>query len=223
MQTFTESPECTKEAISPPETAAHESNPGPSVSSEAWEDGESELHQLIAEWSAGNKDAEARLYQGAYAHLKRIARRALQACGRYDHLATTALVNECYIKLARAAPKVENVSHFMALCARAMRQLVIDASRRSMAQKRSSAEAGMEETDLSASFFAAQPESVVSLGQFLSDLEKHDERLTRIAECRIFVGMESRELARVLGVTERTVQREWNRIRALMTVALEMD
>jgi DNA-directed RNA polymerase specialized sigma24 family protein len=64
------------------------------------------------------------------------------------------------------------------------------------------------------------PESIAALDQALTDLDKREPRLARIAECRIFGGMETEEIAATFGVTERTVQREWLRVKALLALVL---
>ena len=67
---------------------------------------------------------------------------------------------------------------------------------------------------------ALSPESIAALDQALSDLDRREPRLARIAECRIFSGLETAEIATIFGVTERTVQREWLRVKALLVLAL---
>lgn len=195
---------------------------------------ESEFASQLRAWAAGDSSAGDALYASAYADLKLVARRSLRSLGRADQLSTTMLVNECYLKLARsgvAGP--ETRQHYLALCARAMRQIIVDSARRQLADKRGGASAlsgAVQEQELSlltdAELLAAPgrslgPEAVAALDEALSTLERGEPRLARIAECRIFSGMECMEIATVLGVTERTVQREWQRIKALLLLALE--
>lgn len=187
---------------------------------------ESTFAEQLAAWADGDASAADRLYAAAYGELKQIAHRSLRSQGRGDQLQTTVLVNECYLKLATAgAVDARTRGHFLALCARAMRQIIVDSARRHLADKRSGEIEAItvESLDL-ASGEASQsltPEAVAALDQALDELGSREPRLARIAECRIFSGMECREIAEVLGVTERTVQREWLRVKALLVLALE--
>lgn len=179
---------------------------------------------LIA-WSRGDSSARDRLYAGAFQELKQIASRSLRAHGRGDQLQTTVLVNECYIKLAASgAISAESRHHFMALCARAMRQIIVDSARRQMAEKRDGGE--MWQITLSESMPDVQmpttlgPESIAALDQALTELDRREPRLARIAECRMFSDMSTAEIAETFGVNERTVQREWLRVKSLLVLVL---
>jgi RNA polymerase sigma factor (TIGR02999 family) len=176
-------------------------------------------------WRHGDQAAGDRLYASAYDELKQVASRGLRALGRGDQLQTTVLVHECYLKLlASGSIDVESRRHFLALCARAMRQIIVDSARRQLAEKRGegpawhvtlgsmSAESAMPDT--------LGPEAIATLDQALTDLDAREPRLARIAECRIFGDMPTTEIAATFGVTERTVQREWLRVKALLALVL---
>jgi RNA polymerase sigma factor (TIGR02999 family) len=173
-------------------------------------------------WREGDQAAADRLYANAYQELKGVASRSLRAYGRGDQMQTTMLVNECYLKLAGSSASAENRRHFMALCARAMRQIIVDSARRQLADKRGAGE--VWQLTLSDAAIgtpdALGPEAIAALDQALTDLDKREPRLARIAECRIFSGMDSAEIAATFGVTERTVQREWLRVKALLMMVL---
>lgn len=181
--------------------------------------------QLLNAWAAGDASAGDRLYLVAYEELKSIARRSLRGQGRGDQLQTTVLVHECYLKLlAGGAVDARTRQHFLALCARAMRQIIVDSARRQLADKRGGVLTRVTLDPAAPSLPSAEslsPEAVTALDQVLSQIAKREPRLARIAECRIFSGMECHEVAEVLGVTERTVQREWLRVKALLVYALE--
>lgn len=118
----------------------------------------------------------------------------------------------------------EDRSHFLALCARAMRQIIIDSARRQLAGKRGGGDwhVALDDGVLSLpSGDALGPEAIAILDQALTQIGAREPRLARIAECRIFSDMGSAEIAQVFGVTERTVQREWQRIKALLVLVLE--
>src|SRR5690606_1496761 len=155
-----------------------------------------------------------------YAELQSIARRTLRTHGRGDQLRTTVLVHECYLRLVDHAAAAQTRNHFLALCARVMQQLIVDSARRSTALKRGG-DAIAVTLDGVDGQHALQPESLAVLDQALTALDQRDPRLARIAECRIFAGMDSAEIADAFGLTERSVQREWNRVRALLSLALE--
>ena len=175
-------------------------------------------------WSQGDQAAGDRLYASEFEQLRQLASRSLRAHGRGDQLQTTVLVNECYLKLATAgAVQAESRTHFLALCARAMRQIIVDSARRQLAGKRDGQEIPITLADgapLDLGRNALSPESIAALDQALSDLDRREPRLARIAECRIFSGLETAEIATIFGVTERTVQREWLRVKALLVLAL---
>jgi RNA polymerase sigma factor (TIGR02999 family) len=185
------------------------------------------MHDLGA-WRRGDQAAGDRLYSNAYAELKQIASRGLRALGRGDHLQTTVLVHECYLKLlSSGSVDVDSRRHFLALCARAMRQIIVDSARRQLAEKRGEGPAwhvtlGSVSAD-SAMPDALGPEAIATLDQALTDLDAREPRLARIAECRIFGGMASAEIAATFEVTERTVQREWLRVKALLALVLDID
>jgi RNA polymerase sigma factor (TIGR02999 family) len=182
-----------------------------------------EFSRQLDAWSKGDRGAGDRLYSTAYDDLKTIAHRCLRSHGRGAQLSTTVLVNECYLKLATSGVVgSENREHFLALCARAMRQIIVDSARRELAGKRNAQDEFdhlcVESTLLHAPL---SPESVAALDQALTGLDAREPRLARIAECRIFADMSSEDIARALDVNERTVQREWLRIKALLSVILE--
>lgn len=181
--------------------------------------------QDLLAWSRGDPAAGDRLYASAFQELKQIASRSLRAYGRGDQLQTTVLVNECYLKLAGGgAITAESRRHFMALCARAMRQIIVDSARRQMAEKRDGGQ--MWQITLSESMpdtpspTTLGPESIAALDQALTELDRREPRLARIAECRMFSDMSTAEIAETFNVTERTVQREWLRVKALLVMVI---
>ncbi len=139
-----------------------------------------------------------------------LARRQL-ARERAGHtLHATALVHEAYVKLAAGAIEASDRAHFLAIAARAMRQILVDHARRKKAQKRGG---DWEVTTLTDGSQAVEfrPEEVLALDRALDEL---DERQRQVVELRFFGGMEEGEVATVLGVSERTVRRDWVKARA---------
>lgn len=160
------------------------------------------------------------LLPDVYEELKRLAHRQLARMRPGGTLSTTALVHETYERLAaaRALPSDDRV-HFFALCARAMRQVIIDHARQRGAAKRGAGAPRFELADADLPD-CAQPDALVALDQALLALEALDPRLVRLVELRLFAGLEPPQVAELLGVTVRTVQRDWQRARAWLGAAL---
>lgn len=126
----------------------------------------------------------------------------------------TALVNEAYLKLVGdSAPELNNRSHLLGVAARAMRQVLVEHARRRLAAKRGGGDVAVTLIDEIAP--AEMPnEQVVALDEALTRLDVLSPRLRQVVECRFFAGLTEDETAQVLGVTARTVQRDWARARA---------
>jgi RNA polymerase sigma factor (TIGR02999 family) len=141
-----------------------------------------------------------------YADLRRIARAVLQA-DAHATLNPTALVHECYLRLARSgAAGVESRAHFLSLAARAMRQLMLNHARDRIAAKRGGGapQVALSERDAAAD---SQAEQLIHLDQALQRLAAEDERMARVVECRVFAGLGEQETADALDIPLRTVQR----------------
>ena len=155
------------------------------------------------------ESALAPLVPIVYEELRRIARRQLRNERTGHTLTTTALVHESYLKLAeqtRAA--FHDRAHFLAVAAQAMRRILIDYARGHRASRRGG---DQQRIDLDDATLAAveQSESLIALHEALERLEKLDPRQSRVVEYRFFGGMTEQETATALGVTERTVRRDW--------------
>lgn len=173
--------------------------------------------QLLAQARAGDEVARDAAYTLVYDELKRLAHRHLIG-QRAATFCTTALVHEAYLRLSGAACTPQDRRHFIALSARAMRFVLVDHARRAAAQKRDGDVQALSVTG--GAFANGGGESgiteVLALDQALERLSTLDERLARIVEWRFFGGMSESEIAEELGLTERTVQRDWRRARALL-------
>lgn len=149
-----------------------------------------------------------------YDELHRLAHHYLRH-ERPDHtLSTTALVHEAYLNLVdQSRVQWQNRAHFMAVAAQSMRRVLIGYARSRGAQKRGG---GWQRLDLTGPFALApeQSEAVVALDEALTRLEALDERLVRVVEYRFFGGLTHEEAAEVLGVSPRTVKRDWQVARA---------
>jgi RNA polymerase sigma factor (TIGR02999 family) len=170
-----------------------------------------EVTRLLAAARAGDADAMSRLMPLVYEELRVLARKQMGREYGARTLHATALVHEAYIKLAGGSPlDAHNRAHFLGIMARAMRQVLIDAARKRNAQKRG---AGASHATLSDGEHAVELEldELLALDAALDGL---DERQRQIVEYRFFAGLEEREIADVLGISDRTVRREWVKARA---------
>ncbi len=169
--------------------------------------------------AAESIDIDALLPQ-VYADLKRIAHQQLMRLRPGDSFSTTVLVHETYERLAaQAGLDIQSREHLLAFCARAMRHVLIDSARKRRAAKRGSGQVLLElqEHDLPAGNDA---DSLLALEQALQQLEAHDARLVRLVELRVFAGLKPVDIAQLMGVNERTVQRDWLRAKAWVGAAL---
>lgn len=178
---------------------------------------------LLGRLGSGDRQAFATLLPLVYEELRRLAHGQLHG-QRDDHtLNTTALVHETYLKLAaQATSSFEDRAHFLGICARAMRQVLVDHARQHGAQKRGGGwwRMPLEEAELPVE---ERAELLVALDDALTRLGERDERLCRVVEYRFFGGMTEEETATALGVTDRTVRRDWTKARLWLYAELHGD
>lgn len=175
---------------------------------------------LLQRVREGDRAALDRLFPLVYGELRRIAQRQLGGEWSDRTLDATALVHEVYLKFLSGPPGDPNDrAHFLAIAARAMRQILVDRARRRAAAKRGGE---LQKTSITGKDIAHELDldSLLALDEAL---EKLDERQRRIVECRFFGGMDEREIAEVLGVSTRTVQRDWLKARAWIYQELYPD
>ena len=181
-----------------------------------------ELTQLLQRARSGDDKAEGQLYEAVYRDLRQIAQRHLR--GPRDPAAphTTSLVHEAYMRLARAENgDYKDRVHFFAVASRAMRQLLIDHARKRYATKRGG---GAIELELSAVDVAGNDRSseLLMVDEALKRLEAFDPRLAQVVEWRFFGGLTEVEIAEALGLSERTIKRDWRRARAFLARELDL-
>ncbi len=164
---------------------------------------------LLLAWRAGDGDAPDRLFPLVYNELRGIAHRQL-GHERDDHtLGTTALVHEAYLRLVDQTRAVlVDRAHFYAVAARVMRRILVDYARRYRALKRGGAARRVSLEDTLGST-EERAETLVALDDALSRLAAIDKRAAQVIECRFFGGLSEGETAEALGVTSRTVRRDW--------------
>lgn len=173
-----------------------------------------DVTRLLREVAAGSDDALRRLFDALYDDLRQAARRQLGAAPSRS-LTPTELVHELYLKLAATGSRDwRDRVHFYRVTARAMRQLMIDRARAHSAAKRGDGRATVElDSQLGAEDDA---ESLLALDAALEALAARDPRLAEVVELRFFGGLTGEQVAHVLGVTERTVKRDWRLARAFL-------
>jgi RNA polymerase sigma factor (TIGR02999 family) len=174
-----------------------------------------DVTQLLLAYGSGDREAFNHLLPLVYEDLRKVARRQLNRVGNPDRvLDTTGLVHESYLKMVdQTRVNWTSRSHFLGVAARAMRQVVIDYARRRGAAKRGG---GAIQTTIQEGHIAVEDQAdwLLSLDQALSRLEARNPRLARIVECRFFAGLSEDETAEALGISLRTVQRDWMKARA---------
>ena len=182
-----------------------------------------ELTQLIGLARAGDGDAADRLFAAVYADLHRLAARQLRVADG-GGMRTTSLVHETYLKLARPdALDVADRAHFFAVAARAMRQIAVDRVRAAWSAKRGGGVAHATLDGVAAPADDRDLADLLALDRALSRLEALDVRLARLVELRFFAGMTLEEAGAVLGLSERTLKRDWRRARAFLHGTLGGD
>lgn len=165
---------------------------------------------LLHAWKEGVPGAFDRLVPLVYQDLRRLARGQLHRRQVGWTLNATGLVHEAYLRLLRSEQiTLNDRGHFLAVAARAMRQVVIEHARSHGAKKRDS---GAPPVTLDEGLFAveSQTEWLLSLNQALDRLGRRRERLVQVVECRYFAGLSLEETAAALDTSIRTVKREWS-------------
>lgn len=182
-----------------------------------------DVTQLLVDFQDGDDAAAHRLWSEVYDELRRIAHHRLRSERAGHTLNTTALVHEAYLKLIdQSQIEWQDRLHFFAMSSRIMRNILIDYARKRNAQKRGGGQPHLQlddaiiSADMSAHVFLA-------LDEALKELATIDERLARVVEYRFFGGMQEKEIADLLGVSKRTVRRDWRKAKAWLARALAED
>ncbi len=168
----------------------------------------------------GDPAAVGEVFDRVYAEIRKIAHGEVRRMGLSVTMNTTAVVHEAYLKLVNApAIAWEDRSHFFAVAATAMRQVLVDYARRSSTGKRCVRARAISLDDLDSSDgIRVDPrnDNLLALDAALTRLAVLDERLARVVNLRFFGGLSVEETALSLGVTDRTVKRDWRRARAYL-------
>jgi RNA polymerase sigma factor (TIGR02999 family) len=190
------------------------------------EPSQADLTDLIRRAHDGDARAFDDLFRATYDDLRALARERLRRDQRGTLLDTTALVHESYLRFAAASRvRIEDRGHFLHFAARVMRSVVIDFIRERRAERRGGDSARISLTTSSAEAFADPKtgdgeDEILRVHEALDELARLDERLVRVVEMRYFGGMTEAEVATALGISERTVRRDWEKARLLLAEAL---
>lgn len=172
-----------------------------------------EITQLLNAWCDGNSDAFDQLAPLVESELRRLARVYLRKEAPNNPLQPTALVNEAYLRLIEWNTVAwQNRTHFFAVAAKMMRRILVTQALARRAQKRGGLTVLVSMTEAGAA--PDRSAEMIALDEALQSLARFDDRKSRIVELRFFAGLNADETAEVLGISPRTVHREWDLARA---------
>lgn len=183
-------------------------------------DSSSDITGLLLELREGASDADEQLYDHVYGALKNIAQRHLRKGRPGETMNTTALVHEAYLKLVdQTQAQWADRAHFFSVASIAMRQIVLNYVRSKNAQKRGG---GWSRIDFDEEQLNPHERAhvLIALDESLRVLSNYNEHLGRIVEMRFFGGMTEKEIGNVLGVSERTIARNWVKAKAFLSNSL---
>jgi RNA polymerase sigma factor (TIGR02999 family) len=175
-----------------------------------------EVSDLLTQLRDGRHEVLDQLLPLIYDELRRIAHRKLGPGHSGESLGTTALVHEAYSRLVdQTRPEWRDRAHFFAVAAIAMRQILVDRARQHLALKRGGdrRRISLDEAVLAVE---EQAQELLELDEALQKLSALDERLGKVVQYRFFGGLTEEETAEALGVTVRTVQRDWVKAKGLL-------
>ncbi len=181
-----------------------------------------QLTELLGRMQSGDADARHALYAAAYPELHRLARARLRDGGRNAVLDTTCLVHESYLALraGRVSCAPRTAGPFFAYASQVMRSVIVNSVRERVAEKRGGDLRPLTLSTNLAANVANDEETVLRVHEALEDLEKAEPRLAQVAQMRYFGGYSEQEIAETLDITERTVQRDWEKARLILAAAL---
>ncbi len=181
-----------------------------------------DITELIRRAHGGDGSALNDLFEAIYPDLRRIARARLRGPFVDPDLGTTALVNECYLKM-QAGRRLDSPdrARFFAYVAMAMRSIIVDIARARSSQRRGGDSDHIElDADIEPSRDLDGEAQIVRVHDAIDEIAQHDARLSRLVEMRYFGGYEDEEIAQALELSVRTVRRDWQKARLLLAEAL---
>jgi len=179
------------------------------------------ITQLIDRANQGDAVALNEIFAKLYPELRSIARARLRRNAALTLLETTGLLHESYLRLVKLGQlNVTSRAHFLGYAAQTMRSIIVDFARQRMAERHGGGK-NKAELDTEMPDERHGEEEVIRVHDALADLAKADERLARVVEMRYFGGLTEDEVAETMGVSARTVRRDWEKARLMLAVALK--
>jgi RNA polymerase sigma factor (TIGR02999 family) len=185
---------------------------------------ESTLTRLLQRVAQGERGALDEVFAALYPELRKIARARLRSQGGVAHLDTTALVHESFLRLVDATELVlTDRKHFFTYAAKTMRNIIIDFAREQLAERRGGGQAALLLDTVLANEVGAHAgdAALIRINDALLALEAVDPALAQVVEMRYFAGYSEIEVAELLGSSERTVRRQWEKARAFLLASLQ--
>jgi RNA polymerase sigma factor (TIGR02999 family) len=182
---------------------------------------EASFTDMIRRAREGDAGAVQMIFERTYDELRRMAHHRLRQGDRDALLDTTALVHECFVKFSNAEQlNLSDRTHFFRYAGQAMRSVIVDFARASLANRRGGGARHLPlSTTIGDSAVAGEAE-LLRVHEALDDLANYDPRLVQVVEMRYFAGMTETEIAEALGLTDRTIRRDWEKARLLLAQAL---
>jgi len=179
------------------------------------------IADLMSRVNAGEPGAQDALFAAAYGELRKLARSRLRGGGRHSMLDTTALVHESYLRTVNAgALRSDNRRAFFAFASSVMRSVIVDAVRQRRAQRRGGDLQRLTLDTQVADQLPAAEDDLLRVHEALDVLAAAEPRLAQVVEMRYFGGFGEAEVGAALGLTERTVRRDWDKARLLLSALL---
>ncbi len=180
------------------------------------------LTELIHRAQDGDAQAADSLFAVMYGELRKLARARLRAGGRNTLLDTASLVHESYLRFAGSERlRLEDRLHFMRWAGRVMRSIIVDFARRRQAERRGGSAPHITLTTQIGARIQSGEREILRVHDALEEMAALDARMAQVVEMRYFGGMTEAEIAEALGVTDRTVRRDWEKARLLLRDALK--
>lgn len=182
----------------------------------------SEITELLRRVNSGDAAARNALFSALYQDLRKLARSRLRRTETITLLDTTSLVHESYLRYLNGRElEFGDRGKFFAYAATVMRSIVVDEVRKRRAQRRGGATEHVPLDTDAVDALAADDEQIVRVHEALEELSALEPRLAQVVEMRYFAGLSEEDIAASLGVTDRTVRRDWDKARTLLYGALK--
>ena len=184
-----------------------------------------EITELLGRARSGDASAVNDVYQSLYPELRRIAHSRLRQNSNHLSLDTTALVHDTYLRFVQTkALQVTDRQHFLAYASTVMRSVIVDLIRESQAQRRGGGQIDVTlNTSIADSSAERSSDEALDVHEALKRLEQIDARMAKVVEMRYFAGLNDSEIGESLGLTARTVGRDWEKARVFLYSMLKAD